>query len=375
MLGEAPEQSAYRRPLLYCVEMKKIFVGLSGGVDSGTSAALLKEQGFDVTGVFIKIWQPEFIECTWREDRLDAMRVCAALSIPFREIDLSNEYKTQVIDQMIADYRRGITPNPDVLCNEKIKFGSFMRWARGEGADAVATGHYARATVPITGDKGVELLRGLDPAKDQSYFLYRITASDLSRVIFPIGGMRKPDVRIAARRFELPVSDKPDSQGLCFVGDVSMRDFLRRFISVESGNVCDMTGTIIGTHDGAALYTIGQRHGFTILDNTSGAAHFIVAIDTRENILTVSPDRADAVQRSVRVPDIHWIGAIPALPGRFEVQSRYHETPVGAEISLDGTDIVCTFDESHIASPGQSLVIYDGERCLGGGVIAPPIQE
>jgi tRNA-specific 2-thiouridylase len=346
--------------------MQKVFVGLSGGVDSGTSAALLKEQGHNVTGVFIKIWQPEFIECTWREDRLDAMRVCAALGIPFREIDLSDEYKREVIDNMISDYRRGITPNPDVLCNEKIKFGSFMRWSLGEGADSVATGHYAQV---VTQDGKSLLKRGIDSAKDQSYFLYRVTSEYLAQIMFPIGGMRKPDVRVAARRFGLPVCDKPDSQGLCFVGDVSMRDFLQRFIAVESGNVCDMSGKNIGRHDGAALYTIGQRHGFTT-ENTSGAAHFIVSIDTNSNTLTVSSRREDAARKSVRLKNIHWIGTQAELPRRFLVQSRYHETPVGAEISEDRNDIVCVFDEPHIASPGQSLVIYDGDICVGGGIIA-----
>ncbi len=346
--------------------MSKVFVGLSGGVDSGTSAALLKEQGYGVTGVFIKIWQPEFIECTWREDRLDAMRVCAALSIPFREVDLSKEYKQQVIDTMIADYRHGITPNPDVLCNEHIKFGSFLEWSLAAGADMIATGHYARTGVR---DGCSTLMRAADPAKDQSYFLYRITADDLSKVMFPIGAMRKPDVRELARHYGLPVSDKPDSQGLCFVGDVSMRDFLRRFITVESGNVCDVNGTVIGMHDGAALYTIGQRHGFTVIDNNSGASHFIVAIDTSTNTLTVSAQRTDAARRSVLLRDMHWIGVPPLLPCRLQVQTRYHETPILAELSAHETGVTCRFDEPHIASPGQSLVLYDGDSCLGGGVI------
>ncbi len=349
--------------------MQKVFVGLSGGVDSGTSAALLKEQGYDVTGVFIRIWQPEFIECTWREDRLDAMRVCAALSIPFREVDLSEEYKRQVIDSMIADYRRGITPNPDVLCNERIKFGSFLRWALAEGADAIATGHYARTQASRKDGSRTDLLRGIDPAKDQSYFLYRASSEDLTKIMFPIGGIKKPAVRNEARRFGLPVSEKPDSQGLCFVGDVSMRDFLRRYITVDPGNVLDVNGKTIGGHDGAALYTIGQRHGFTITDSSSGAAHFIVDVDTDANTLTVSMNRQDAARRSAEISDMHWIGVTPTLPHRCEVQTRYHEMPVGAEISEADGGIRCVFNTPHIASPGQSLVLYDGDLCLGGGVI------
>lgn len=346
--------------------MKKVYVGLSGGVDSGTSAALLKEQGYDVTGVFIKIWQPEFVECTWREDRLDALRVCASLGIPFREIDLSEEYKKDVVDAMAADYKKGVTPNPDVLCNEKIKFGAFVRWALAEGADMIATGHYAQVGEH---DGRAVLMRAFDPAKDQSYFLYRISAEYLNKVIFPIGEMRKSDVRTAARRFGLPVAEKPDSQGLCFVGDVSMRDFLRRYITVENGRVIDTSGNIIGEHDGAALYTIGQRHGFTIANGPAGGAHYIVAIDTGENTLTVAPERADAARTAIRLRDIHWINGGPTLPLRASIQARYHEAPVSAAISKEGNEIACTFDAPHIASPGQSLVVYDGDICLGGGII------
>jgi tRNA-specific 2-thiouridylase len=342
--------------------MTSVYVGLSGGVDSATSAAILKSLGYDVTGVFIKIWQPEFIECTWREDRLDAMRVCAALSIPFREIDLSEEYKKDVVDAMVADYKKGITPNPDVLCNEKIKFGAFLQWALKEGADMVATGHYART-------RDGELLRAIDPAKDQSYFLYRISSEDLRKVLFPIGEMRKSDVRDAAHAFGLPVAEKRDSQGLCFVGEVSMRDFLRRFITVKNGKVLDTNGTVIGEHDGAALYTIGQRHGFTLANGPSDGAHYIIAIDTDKNTMIVSRDRDDAARASAHLRDMHWIGEAPAFPLRANVQTRYHETPIVAEISEDSDGIVCDFEHPHIASPGQSLVIYDGDACLGGGII------
>ena len=346
--------------------MSNVFVGLSGGVDSSTSAALLQEQGHDVTGVFIKIWQPEFIECTWREDRLDAMRVCAALSIPFREIDLSREYKEQVIDSMISDYQRGITPNPDILCNEKIKFGAFFKWAIAHGADSVATGHYAQ-TKEVDGK--TVLVRGLDPAKDQSYFIFRIGEDELKRVVFPIGSMEKKDVRAAARRFDLPVSDKPDSQGLCFVGDVSIRDFLKRYITLESGSVLDESGKIIGGHEGAALYTIGQRHGFIISDNADGTSHYIVAVDTKKNTITVSSERARAAHSNVRIRDMHWIGSPVALPLSCSAQIRYHATPAAANISEDEKGIRCAFDEPQIASPGQSIVLYEGDICLGGGTI------
>src|SRR3989344_2403239 len=268
-----------------------VFVGLSGGVDSATSAALLKEAGHEVTGVFIRIYRPEFVECTWKEDRLDAMRVCAALNIPFRGIDLSSEYKKSVIDGMIADYAAGITPNPDVLCNRAIKFGAFLTWARKEGADKIATGHYAQiepTSINLVGEASYRLFRGKDANKDQSYFLFRLTQDDLKHVLFPIGHLTKPDVRAKAKKLDLPVAGKHDSQGLCFVGDVSMDDFLRRYIDVVPGPVLDTQGTKIGRHRGAALVTIGQRHGFEITGSEAHVPHYVTAINTETNEVRVS---------------------------------------------------------------------------------------
>jgi len=273
---------------------------------------------------------------------------------------------------MVADYKKGITPNPDILCNEKIKFGAFMQWALKEGADIVATGHYAQVGER---DGRAVLTRGADAGKDQSYFLYRISSEDLAHVIFPIGGMHKADVRIRARAFGLPISEKPDSQGLCFVGDVSMHDFLCRFISVEAGDVFDTKGILVGRHDGAALYTVGQRHGFTIgygnqkSEDVPRTSQYITAIDTVRNTLTVSADRNDAARKETYLRDMHWITTAPKFPLRAQVQARYHETPIAAVISQTEKGIVCSFDALHIASPGQSLVIYDGDACLGGGVI------
>lgn len=351
--------------------MQKVFVGLSGGVDSATSAALLKEQGYQVTGVFIKIWAPEFLECTWRTDRLDAMRAAAAIGIPFREIDLSEAYKREVVDRMVADYARGITPNPDVLCNERIKFGAFLQWALAEGADMVATGHYARtSTVEVKPRQDISLMRSVDTAKDQSYFLHRIGGNDLKRVLFPIGGLTKSEVREEAKRFGLPMATKPDSQGLCFVGDVSMADFLRRFIPVEKGKVLDMHGEIVGGHEGAPLYTIGQRHGFTVYGANAAQPHYVIAIDTQANAIIVSADKSDAAREEISLRDMHWIDKAPTLPARLVVQTRYHETPVTCMLRQndDGTHIA-HFDTPHIVSPGQSIVFYDGEVCLGGAII------
>lgn len=346
--------------------MKTVFVGLSGGVDSAVSAALLREQGYRVVGVFIKIWQLEFTECTWKEDRLDAMRVCVALGIPYKEIDLSEEYKKNVVEEMIAGYAKGITPNPDVLCNRHIKFGPLWKWAKEHGADMLATGHYAQVG---NEDGRKTLLRSVDSSKDQSYFLYQLNEADLSHVLFPVGGMTKREVREKAEFLDLPVAKKNDSQGLCFVGEVTIKDFLKRFITVESGPVIDMQNKKIGEHDGAALYTIGQRHGFSVDKGAVSTQYYIVRVDTNSNTIRVSMKREDAARTETNIIDAHWVGAAPPLPFMAQVQARYRETPVSAEISEQNGSFHVQCSEPHIAAPGQSLVIYDGERCLGGGII------
>lgn len=348
--------------------MQKVFVGLSGGVDSAVSAALLKREGYDVTGVFIKIWQPEFIECTWKEDRLDAMRVAAALEIPFREVDLSQSYKTEVIRDMLDGYAKGVTPNPDVLCNEKIKFGDFATWAFENGAEWIATGHYAR-TEERNG-KSV-LLRGNDPKKDQSYFLHRIQGETLARTIFPIGALQKSDVRALAREFGLPNAARKDSQGLCFVGDISLGEFLKRFITLVPGTVLDTHGSVVGTHEGAALYTIGQRHGFEIsIPSQEGKVRYVTHVDVPANTITVSTDREEAARKECALENLHWITEAPAFPFKSDIATRYQEKVFEATIEkTDGMHRV-VFSESHVCSPGQSLAIYQGEQCLGGGIIA-----
>lgn len=356
-----------------------VFVGLSGGVDSAVSAALLKQKEFNVVGAFIKIWSPEFLECTWKEDRLDAMRVCAALQIPFCEVDLSDEYKKEVVGEMVADYAKGITPNPDVLCNRSIKFGHFADWAFKNGADMIATGHYARITpvqrVPLgnmTKGNPLQLLRATDANKDQSYFLYRLDQKDLARTLFPVGGYTKPQVRALAKKFGLPNAGKRDSQGLCFVGDVSMKDFLGRFIPLERGDVVDESGNVIGAHDGAALYTIGERHGFS----ASGAgAHYVVGVDVARNAVQVSPKREDAARSSVGISDMHWIEKTLPLPVSVQAQARYREKPFNATLAEQDGTFAANFDEPRIAAPGQSLVVYEGEQCLGGGTLSVPTSR
>lgn len=337
--------------------MKTVYVGLSGGVDSAVSAALLKIAGYNVVGAFIKIWRPEFIDCPWQRDRLDAMRVCTALEIPFKEIDLSEEYKRAVIDDMVANYAKGITPNPDVLCNRHIKFGAFAKWVFSEGADFVATGHYAQ-------NIDNQLVRGKDTNKDQSYFLWQLTKKDLERALFPVGGLTKPEVRALADKFDLPVAAKKDSQGLCFVGDITMQDFLGHYLPLRKGDVLNEHGVTIGEHDGAALYTLGERHGFRVTQKSSSQAPwYIVSVDTHKNTITVSQNKDASAAREVRLIDTNWVGA---HEGAFIGQARYREVPVACEVNGD----TVKFTDPHLAPPGQSLVIYDGDKVVGGGIIS-----
>lgn len=335
-------------------------MGLSGGVDSAVSAALLKRAGHQVVGAFIKIWSPEFLECTWKEDRYDAMRVCVALGIPFKEIDLSHEYMREVVGDMIENYKHGITPNPDVLCNRHIKFGAFKQWALAEGAELLATGHYARSV-------GGKLLRGVDTAKDQSYFLYRLSHDDVSRTLFPVGELPKQHVRSLARRFNLPVSQKPDSQGLCFVGDVSMPEFLSRYIELKKGAVVDMRGKEIGEHDGVALYTVGQRHGFR---TTTNVPHYVVRGDVGTNTLVVSPDKNDTLAREATLRDVHWIHATPENGETLDAQTRYHAPVARTTLARDDGRWCAVFAKPELLSPGQSVVLYRGDECIGGGVVS-----
>lgn len=353
--------------------MKKVFVGLSGGVDSAVSAGILKCEGYDVTGVFIKIWQPEWLECTWREDRLDAMRVAATLDISFKEIDLTEEYKKTVIDNMIAEYLAGRTPNPDVMCNRTIKFGAFKDWALGQGADFVATGHYVRI-------KENKLLVGIDANKDQSYFLWTLTQDDLSKIIFPVGGMTKLEVRNLAKKFGLPNSNKKDSQGLCFVGALDIKDFLSKYIETKPGNVLDKDDKIIGRHPGALFFTIGERRGFVIKHKTPhDKPYYVISKDMENNTIIVSnkieravlPERAQTV---IKITNVNWIGYIPKTDKTIQVRNRYRQILQDARIEYfdeNKKEALIKFEKSQeFVASGQSSVVYDGEICLGGGIIA-----
>ncbi len=345
--------------------MARVFVGLSGGVDSAVSAALLKEEGHDVTGVFIWIWNPEWGECRARHERLDAMRVAAFLGIPFREVDLSAEYEKSVIGNLIEEYRSGRTPNPDVLCNRTIKFGAFAEWALAEGAEKIATGHYAR----IVGKEGKErLARAIDREKDQSYFLWRLSEKDLARTLFPIGGLFKREVRALAQRFGLPVAEKPDSQGLCFIGELDMADFLKKHLRPEPGELLDEHGHSVGEHDGAALYTLGQRHGFRV----RGAVpkpYFVIRTDTAANTVYVSMKKEKAYRLSAVLSDEHFPGKEPPFPLSCMGVVRYHGEEHPCRAARRSEELFVTFSEPVLLSPGQSLVFYENDTVRGGGVI------
>ena len=353
---------------------KRVFVGLSGGVDSAVSAGLLIKAGYDVTGVFIKVWQPDWIECNWKEERRDAMRVSAHLGIPFITLDLVKEYKQDVIDYMIREYENGRTPNPDVMCNRYVKFGGFLKWAREQGADFVATGHYARVENGV--ESKFDLLAGIDKNKDQSYFLWTLNQKDLANILFPVGHLTKPEVRKLAEEFDLPNATKKDSQGLCFIGKVDVKEFLKHYIKTEKGNVINEKGQIIGHHPGALLFTIGERHGFVVTNKSpNDLPYFVVNKNTKDNTITVSNRqglKSDTDSRIVNISDINWVkGVAPSVGSIFQARTRYRQ-PL-QDIRLIKTDnnsatVEFKYDQETITS-GQSLVMYDGKVCLGGGVI------
>ena len=348
---------------------------MSGGVDSSVSAALLKQAGHDVTGVFIKVWQPDWIECNWREERIEALRAAAHIGIPCITLDLEYEYKTEVIDYMIAEYTAGRTPNPDVMCNREVKFGALWRWAQAHGADYVATGHYAQIKMPPHAQGAYELHAGVDTNKDQSYFLWTLNQADLAHIMFPVGHLTKPEVRERATSFKLPNADKKDSQGLCFIGKIDVKEFLSHYIHETPGQVLNEKGVVIGTHSGARLLTLGERRGFTIAHTTPHETpYYIISKDIQANTITVAHHDTDApapVTTTVTLRRVNWVGSIPALNTTVHVRTRYRQTLHAACITerTDDTAIL-VFSKTHeIATPGQSLVMYDGSRCIGGGII------
>lgn len=346
-----------------------MFVGLSGGVDSSVSAYLLKKEGYDVVGVFIKVWQPNFIQCSLEEDRLSAMRVCSELEIPFETLDLEDEYKKGVIDYMIEEYRAGRTPNPDVMCNKEIKFGAFLDWAKSRGADYIATGHYARI---VEQGREYQLLRGADDTKDQSYFLWTLRQEQLKHILFPVGHLKKSEVREIASKAGLSTARKKDSQGLCFIGNVDMKEFLKHFISESHGDVLDEQGEVVGFHDGSVFVTLGERHGFTITKKTPrDLPYYVIKKDVKKNTITVSSNLSNLKQKAknIDLKDVNFISGQNPVVGKYGAQTRYHGEEYELTISFDANHLRFMLDDSRLVASGQSLVFYDGDICLGGGVI------
>lgn len=351
-------------------QKKKVFVGMSGGVDSSVAAYLLKQQGYDVVGVFIKVWHPGFLPCHWEKERLDAMRVAAHLDIPFLTCTAEEAYKRDVADYFIEEYRKGRTPNPDVMCNTYIKFGRFYEFARSYGADYIATGHYAQIEIR---DDEIFLERGLDENKDQTYFLWNAPHDALRATLFPIGHLPKDEVRKIAERAGLPTARKDDSQGICFLGKVDMFSFLSHYIDLKEGVVTNETGTPIGTHKGTVLYTEGQRHGFHIdgayADTTP---YFVVSKNLEKNTLVVSHTKEKVLphESGIFLSHAKWFIDLPK-DMECTCQVRYRQTPLHARISLGSTGFIhLLFDDyAEIPAEGQSCVVYVGERVIGGGII------
>jgi len=379
-------------------EKKKVFVAMSGGVDSSVSAALLKKEGYDVTGVFIDVWQPDFVECSRGDDKREAMRAAAHIGIPFLAFDFEKEYKKHVVDYMIAEYRAGRTPNPDVMCNRHIKFGAFLRKALEMDADCIATGHYARI---LAGEKSVrereraksgkpcvktvdknlqgralEMLMGVDKNKDQSYFLWTLTQAQLQYMLFPIGELTKPEVRTLAQKFKLPNAERKESQGVCFIGEFDMKNFLKNYILEKRGDVLNDKGEIIGFHEGSSFYTIGERHGFTVTSKSpNDPPLYIVAKDLKNDTITVSSRKIqkETARSELEITDINFIsGEIPVLDKNYEARIRYRQPLQNCRIQKSSSKkLKVIFNQPQKAiTPGQSLVLYGGEVCLGGGIIA-----
>lgn len=353
----------------------KVLVGMSGGVDSSVAAALLIKDGYQVVGGFIKNWSDstnlQTGECSWRGERRDAIRVAAQLGIPLLTFDFEEQYRSKIVDDLFRGYAAGETPNPDVLCNEVIKFGLFADEAQRLGMDFVATGHYARVQKGLF-TKSVRLLRGKDSDKDQSYFLYRISQRVLRRTLFPIGGLKKSRVRDIASTMKLAVAEKPDSQGICFIGKLDMTEFLRKKIPSKPGEIVDEQGSILGQHQGLDAYTIGQRHG--ILVSKGGGAWYVAEKDLITNRLLIvqGAEHHRLFRPDALIHDLHWTrGTKPKSPFRCEVQVRYRQKTVRATAErLTADDWRLVFDHPVKAvAPGQSAVLYRGNECVGGGVI------
>lgn len=346
--------------------MKTVFVGMSGGVDSSVSALILKEQGYNVVGIYMKNWSKDLpgMKCPWAEDLADAKRVAVKLGIDFEVWDFEDDYRKKVVDYMLGEFKKGNTPNPDIMCNQEIKFKLFYEKAMERGANYIATGHYARTI--LNNKKEVALARGVDENKDQTYFLYRISNDALTHTIFPIGEMKKPEVKKLAEKHNLHNAYKKESMGVCFVGEVGMKDFLKEYIETEPGEIREIeSGRVLGYHDGAILYTVGQRHGLYI---SSDIPYYVVKKDVKKNVVYVSKNlnHKELWTKELPLRDIFMRTKLSDTMISVLVRLRHRAPLIPAK--FDGKKL---YFENEVKRPasGQSAVIYDGEICLGGGII------
>ncbi len=352
----------------------RIVVGMSGGVDSAVSALLLKKAGYDVLGVFMKNWEEKDEEgvCTSEGDWKDVQHVCELIDIPYYAVNFTKEYWDRVFTLFLNEYKAGRTPNPDVLCNREIKFKAFLDFAMQLGAEKIATGHFVQ-----TDDAG-HLIKGVDPNKEQSYFLYMLHQEQLKKAVFPVGGMTKAEVRQIAQDAGLPVAKKKDSTGICFIGERQFKPFLKQYLPAQPGDMVTPEGEVVGRHDGLMYYTLGQRRGLGIGGHGDGRSYFVVDKDLKNNRLIVAQgeDHPLLYSRGAVIEQLTWISDPAMVDRQYGVKTRYRQPDQGAAIEkMDENEAVVAFDEPQRAvTPGQSLVIYDGEICLGGGIIREAIR-
>lgn len=340
----------------------RVYVGMSGGVDSSLSAALLIEQGYNVTGVYMKNWTQDLpgMQCPWAEDLADAKRVAVQLGIPFKVFDFQKEYKHLVVDYMIAEYQAGRTPNPDIMCNQEVKFGLFLKAALDDGADMIATGHYAQT-------KDGQLLRAKDADKDQTYFLYRVTSEALKKTLFPVGHLKKSEVRSEAKKRGLITAGRRESQGICFVGNVGIKEFLSQYVQTKPGDIIDQdSGEKLGRHDGAIFYTFGQRHDLGV---GGGLPYYVVDKNMEKNEVYVSTNLNNKGfwRNELSLRDVHWINDSPKPGENYKVRLRHRATLINCNFE---NDIIKLESSERATAPGQSAVLYDGKVCLGGGIVS-----
>ncbi|MGI6738392.1 MAG: tRNA 2-thiouridine(34) synthase MnmA [Christensenellales bacterium] len=349
----------------------RVIVGMSGGVDSSVAALLLKRQGYDVTGVFMKNWEEKNDEgvCSSEQDWEDVRRVCDKIDIPYYSVNFTEEYYERVFKIFLEAYSKGFTPNPDVLCNKEIKFNAFLDFALKSGAEKIATGHFVR-----TNDNG-ELIKGVDSSKDQSYFLYMLKKAQLKKSLFPVGGLTKAEVRKIAADAGIPVYDKKDSTGICFIGERNFKKFLMDYFPVQKGAMITDTGETVGEHDGLMFYTIGQRRGLGIGGRGDGRSFFVVGKDIKNNTLIVAQgeDHPLLFSNSAKIEDITWIDDIQPMENEaieLCAKFRYRQKDQDIILTYSGTSgIVECKKPQRALTPGQSVVFYKGNVCLGGGIL------